>query len=96
MLGIGSNGQHKLCHKQQKAICAKSESTNKAIHQIALSWKVNDEETLFEKPMPTNENELKYHQLQFSITDLEKARALCGNVSLSQKKPKLHQNNRNS
>ena len=78
--GIGGPGQHKLCHKQIQSYCANSHSTNSEIHDICLSWKVSDKDTLFQKPMRPTTQELQYHQLEFTDHKLEKAKMFCGKV----------------
>ena len=45
-----------------------------------MSWKVNDEDTIFEKPMPVTEEEITYHDLQFTPVNLKRAKTICGEV----------------
>ena len=62
--------------------CVDAETiTNNGIHKIGISWRVADEETLFQYPMRVNEEELKYHPLEFNIQLLERARTICEQVN---------------
>ena len=74
------NENYQLCSKDGFKCAQEKVSTNKDIHDIASSWRVDYDKTLFEKPMIVNQKEKDYHEMRFSIQHLERAKAVCGNV----------------
>ena len=83
--GTGTYKNFKLCDRFKKKSCIdpdlnSTRVTNRQIHEISLSWKVKNEDTIFEKPMQVTEKEIAYHELQFTTASLKRAKTICGEV----------------
>ena len=87
-----NNFSNDLCYRNGRCLntTAGHLISGEEIHKAALSWKVHEEELIFEKWMNTTKEELQFHPLEAKFDDLQEAQEFCDGVCCSIRFISLH------
>ena len=79
-LAGNNNGKNNddFCDRFGKCLSMKNISAKKIHEDFALTWKVREDELLFEKWMTTQDWETKFYQLKVLEKDIDVGEKFCG------------------